>query len=141
MSEDQWTFRRLAYGLGFTHVRMLMFLSQHAGARQEDIRSFIDADKGGVAHAVKRLVELELVERHAHPEDGRAYVIDLTQRGRELLDEVASIARAWNDQMIRGFSAAELKIAEEMLQRMADNAGALLEDEGEGPRECSRRHD
>lgn len=129
------------YGLSFTHFRMLMFLSHHDAARQEDIRSFIDADKGGVAHSIKRLVELELVERHPHPDDGRAYVIDLTERGREMLAQIADIARAWNDQIIQGLSAAELEVAEQLLQRMAKNACAMLDSDCEDVHVCSRKHD
>ncbi len=129
------------YGLSFTHFRMLMYLAHHDAVRQEDIRSFIDADKGGVAHSIKRLVELDLVERLPHPEDGRAYVIDMTPKGRDLLEEIAEIARTWNDQIIQGFSESELEISEQLLQRMADNACALLDNECEDRPACSNKQD
>lgn len=129
------------YGLTFTHFRMLMFLSHHEGMRQEDVRAHIDGDKGGVAHSIKRLVELGLVERQPHPEDGRAYVVEMTEQGRELLGELAQIAQRWNEQMIEGFSADELEVAEGLLQRMADNACALIDDECEGKHACTKKHD
>lgn len=120
------------YGLSFTHVRVLMFLARHDGARQEDIRSFIDADKGGVAHAVKRLVDLGLVARSGHPDDGRAYVIGLTESGREMLTVVSETMRAWNERIIVGFSADELAQAEALLSRMVENACVASGEECEG---------
>ena len=116
------------YGLSFTHFRMLVYLAHNEGTRQEDIRAFIDADKGGVAHSIKRLVEKGYVARERDPQDKRAYTIRLTDEGRAFFEEFASVMQEWTDQMVAGFSSEELKLAEGFLQRMADNACALLDD-------------
>jgi len=65
-------------GLNFTQTRMLSFLAEHPGSRQEDLRAHVDMDKGGVAHAVRRLVELGYVHRKLDPGDGRVRLLDLT---------------------------------------------------------------
>lgn len=129
------------YGLTFTHMRMLGFLAHHEGIRQEEIRAFIGADKGGVAHSIKRLVEKGYVVRDKDPNDGRAYVINLTDEGRELLSKLAEIAGEWDKQMIAGLSNEEKKLAEGLLKRMADNACALIEEDCEGRHGCSKEQD
>ena len=122
------------HGLSFTHFRMLAYLAHNEGTHQEDVRAFIDADKGGVAHSIKRLVEKGYVARERDPEDKRAYIIRLTDEGRTFFEEFASVMQKWTDQMVAGFSTEELELAEDFLQRMADNACALLDDECEAPK-------
>ena len=122
------------YGLSFTHSRMMGFLAHNDGIKQEEIRAFIDADKGGVAHSIKRLEDLGYVVRERDPEDGRAYIICLTDKGRAFLEEFSEVVQVWTDQMIAGFRAEELELAEGFLQRMADNACELLDDECEAPK-------
>lgn len=119
------------HGLSFTHFRMLAYLAHNEGPKQEDVRAFIDADKGGVAHSIKRLVEKGYVARERDPQDKRAYTIRLTDEGRTFFEEFASVMQEWTDQMVAGFSAEELELAEGFLRRMAENACALLDDECE----------
>lgn len=126
------------YGLTHMHFRMLSYLAHHDGLKQEDIRLFIDADKGGVAHAIKRLVEDGYVERDRDPLDGRAYVIRLTDKGHAFLVEFRRIAEAWGEQMTVGFSAEDVELAERLLQRMVDNTCALLQDDCEDTRPCHK---
>ncbi|MDA3937425.1 MAG: MarR family transcriptional regulator [Actinomycetota bacterium] len=126
------------YGLSHMHFRMLSYVARHEGLKQEDIRLFIDADKGGVAHAIKRLVDKGYVERDRDPSDGRAYVINLTDDGSAFLAEFRLLADAWGDQMTAGFSDADIAQAESLLQRMADNSCALLEDDCEDNLTCHK---
>jgi len=126
------------YGLSHMHFRMLSYVGRHDGLKQEDIRTFIDADKGGVAHAIKRLVEKGYIERDRDPSDGRAYVIRLTDEGQTFLAEFRTIADAWGEQMTAGFNDDDIAQAKSLLQRMADNSCALLHDECEDTRPCHK---
>jgi DNA-binding MarR family transcriptional regulator len=116
-------------GLSFTQTRMLSFLAEHPGSRQEDLRAYVDIDKGGAAHAVRRLVELGYVHRWPDPADGRVRLLDLTVTGRTVVAEFQEVVRTWNDALIADLSAEEQALAERLLQRMADNATALLDED------------
>ncbi|MCK8115094.1 MarR family winged helix-turn-helix transcriptional regulator [Anaerosoma tenue] len=118
-----------AQGLSFTQTRMLSFLAEHPGSRQEDLRAYVDIDKGGAAHAVRRLVELGYVQRRPDPADGRVRLLDLTASGRTVVAEFQEVVRTWNDALIADLSAEEQTLAERLLQRMADNATALLDED------------
>ena len=128
------------YGLSFTHFRMLVFLSYHPGMCQEDVRSFIDADKGGVAHSIKKLVEKGYVARKRDPRDRRAYVIKVTDEGSAFLAEVEHVASDFNDRMMEGLSADEMKLAEGLIQKMVDNVCELPDDDCRGCR-CKNFND
>ena len=120
------------HGLSFTHLRMLAYISHTESPRQEDVRAHLGGDKGGIAHGVRRLTELGYVTREPHPADGRAYLLRITDEGWSLLGELAEHGRIWSDRMIEGLSAEEQRQAEELLQRMVDNACSLLGEECEG---------
>ncbi|MBE0477249.1 MAG: MarR family transcriptional regulator [Coriobacteriia bacterium] len=128
------------YGLSFGHFRILRFLRDHAGVRQEDLRAYVDIDKGAAAHAMKRLVDLGLVVRAPHPEDGRAYLIRLTQKAHEFLHEFDRVAAVWDERLVSGLSPEEARQAEELLQRLVDNASAPIQDRQGEHGECRRRH-
>lgn len=122
------------YGLSFTHLRMLAYISHAESARQEDVRAHLGGDKGGVAHGIRKLTELGYVSREPHPDDGRACLLRATDEGWALLGELAEYGRTWSDRMIEGLSADEQRQAEELLQRMVDNACFLLGEECEASR-------
>lgn len=116
-------------GLNFTQTRMLSFLAEHPGLRQEDLRAHVDMDKGGVAHAVRRLVELGYVRRWPDPADGRVRLLDLTAAGQAAVADFQEVVRTWNDSLIADLSVEEQALAERLLQRMADNARSLLDED------------
>lgn len=121
------------HGIGFSQFRMLGFLYRHGDmpTMQEDIRAYIDSDKGSVAHSIKRLVDEGYIARTQHPDDGRAYEIHLTEKGEAFKPEFDRIAEQWSERLVEGFTAEEQTMASEMLKRMIDNACTLLDDENQ----------
>lgn len=121
-------------GLGFVHGRMLGFLFRHGGSHimQEDVRAYIGQDKGSVAHSIKRLVDEGYITRTAHPEDGRAYEIHLTEKAEAFRAEWERIVENWSAQLVDGFSDEEKEYTAGMLKRMLGNACSALEPHEEG---------
>ena len=121
------------YAIGFSQFRMLGFLYRHGDtpAMQEDIRAYIDSDKGSVAHSIRRLVDEGYIERTQHPDDGRAYEIHLTDKGEAFRADFDRIAERWSERLVDGFSAEQCSVASALLKRMIDNACTLLDDESE----------
>jgi DNA-binding MarR family transcriptional regulator len=121
------------HGIGFSQFRMLGFLYRHGDVptMQEDIRAYIDSDKGSVAHSIRRLVDEGYIVRTAHPDDGRAYEIHLTEKGEGFQADWEQLATGWSDQLVKGLSAEERSAVSATLKRMLDNACALLDDESE----------
>ena len=74
-------------------------------------------DSSTVTRQVAPLVESGLVERTSHPEDGRAVVLALSERGRERLEEVRRSRRALMALVTQGWSEQEREIFCELLGR------------------------
>jgi DNA-binding MarR family transcriptional regulator len=74
-------------------------------------------------------VELGYVRRRPDPADGRVRLLDLTPAGREVVAAFQEVVRTWNDALIADLSAGEQASVERLLQRMADNATLLLEED------------
>jgi DNA-binding MarR family transcriptional regulator len=121
------------HNIGFSQFRMLGFLYRHGDAEtmQEDMRAYVDADKGSVAHSIRRLVDEGYITRTQHPGDGRAYEIHLTEKGNAFHAEWERFAERWSDQLVVGLSAEECVAVSAALKRMLGNACALLDDESE----------
>jgi MarR family transcriptional regulator, transcriptional regulator for hemolysin len=71
-----------------------------------------------------RLEELGLISRNRDGADRRYALVELTSAGQALCHELDAIARAANDQLLRGFSDDETAQLKSMLQRLAENASA-----------------
>ncbi len=120
------------HGLSFTHLRILTYVSHSEAPRQEDLRARMRGDKGAVAHAVHKLEKLGYLARDPHPEDGRAYLLRVTDEGQALIDRFAEHGRVLSERMIDGLTEDDQRQAEVLLQRMADNVCSLLEDGCDG---------
>jgi DNA-binding MarR family transcriptional regulator len=73
--------------------------------------------------AVAALEDLELVERKAHPKDGRRLVIRLTAKGRSLREHTKAAKETWLAQALEKLDKQELAIlfkASEIMKRMAE---------------------
>lgn len=74
-------------------------------------------DSSTVTRQVAPLVESGLVKRANHPEDGRAVVLALSERGRERLEEVRESRRALMALVTEDWSTREREIFCELLGR------------------------
>jgi DNA-binding MarR family transcriptional regulator len=124
------------HGIGFAQFRMLGFLYRHGDspAIQEDIRAYIDSDKGSVAHSIRRLVDEGYITRTPHPEDGRAYEIHLTEKGEAFRSQWERMTDFWSRRLVEGLSDREHAALSGALRRMLDNACAELDENCVGNR-------
>jgi MarR family transcriptional regulator, transcriptional regulator for hemolysin len=69
-----------------------------------------------------RLEELGLIRRNRTGADRRYARVELTAAGQALCHELDTIARTANDQLLTGFSEAEITQLKDLLQRLIRNA-------------------
>lgn len=115
------------------HVRagqipILRFLGVRDGISQERIGRFFHLDKGTIAKAVRPLMNAGYVTRKRNPQDGRAYQIFLTRKGRDIIPDLKRTMTGWADILTAGFEDEEKKMAWSLLSRMAENAIDYLHD-------------
>ncbi len=74
-------------------------------------------DSSTVTRQVAPLVDSGLVSRATHPEDGRAVVLQLSERGHARLDEVRASRRALMELVTEGWSEEEREAFTTLLTR------------------------
>jgi|ADGO01.1.fsa_nt_gi Transcriptional regulators len=87
---------QLAEKYGLTHVQLYVLRAIDRGdMTMRQVASQLRCDASNVSGLIDRLVALGLVERHESEEDRRAKKLNLTAKGRELLelasDELPSV--------------------------------------------------
>lgn len=76
---------------------------------------------------VDRMAERGLVTRRKHKTDGRAIVVSLADKGKDLR-HLSDFYRQINAALFQGFSPEEQGLAFSLLARMQENAEAALEE-------------
>lgn len=74
-----------------------------------------------ITNEVNKLVCDGLMEKSAHPSDGRRVQLTVTDRGLALLKRLATFQRPVNDALFGMLSRAEFKILSQLLGRLAAN--------------------
>lgn len=92
---------------------MLTWLAEQGSVRPALMADTFGIDKGAISRQLQHLVDLGLVDRSADPEDGRATVVSVSTKARELLQSVTEQRREllndrlsdWTDSDLAAFAA------------------------------------
>ncbi|BBZ54992.1 MarR family winged helix-turn-helix transcriptional regulator [Mycolicibacterium phocaicum] len=75
-------------------LRVLALLSSHGPTNLTTLAAQLDVQPSTVGRMADRLVTAGLIDRHRHPSSGREMVVELTRRGRAVVDTVSARRRA-----------------------------------------------
>jgi len=81
----------------------------------------ISYDPGAMTRMIDRLEQKGLVRRNPNPEDRRATNLEITTAGRALYPQLLAAKESVQAQFLRGFSEQEVRVLEQLLNRMLDN--------------------
>lgn len=117
------SFNARTKGSGITALqwRLITYLKRHDGIRQGPLAELIEVEPITLSRMVDRLVEAELVERRADPDDRRAWQLYLTPRAGELLGDMRETADALTAEATEGLSAAERDQLIDLVERVRAN--------------------
>ncbi len=90
---------RAEFGISIAEWRVLAHLSQQDAVSVREIRARVDLDKSQVSRAAARLESVGLVEKRAHPGDGRLLELRMTAAGRALFARIAPVARTYQTEL------------------------------------------
>lgn len=89
---------------------LLFILGRQDGISMGEAGAALDLGPAGISGLVDRMAAAKLVERRADHEDGRAWRVALTPRGRAALTRAKAAAAEVNAALTEGFSSAEIDI-------------------------------
>lgn len=78
----------------------------------------VDLTTGSITSAVDRLEEKRLVVRKNHPDDRRIRVVELTSKGRRLIEKAYAQHQLDMEEAVRGLSRQERSVLVNLLKRL-----------------------
>jgi DNA-binding MarR family transcriptional regulator len=89
---------------------LLFILGKQDGILMGEAGAALDLGPAGISGLVDRTAAAKLIERRADREDGRAYRVWLTPKGRTALARAKTAAADVNAALTEGFSSAEIDV-------------------------------
>jgi DNA-binding MarR family transcriptional regulator len=95
------------HDISMTEWRVMAVLARYAGLSAREVAERTAMDKVAVSRALARLVEAGRVDRAVHDNDKRRSVLNLSNTGWAIHDEVAPMARAREREVLAKLNAEE----------------------------------
>ena len=117
---QRWIAAQRGSGVTPAQAGLLFILGRQDGVLMGEAGAALDLGPAGISGLVDRSVAAKLVERRADREDGRAWRIWLTPRGRTVLSEAKTSTAQINAALTEGFTSAEIDIVARWLASIQD---------------------
>jgi DNA-binding MarR family transcriptional regulator len=105
--------------LGFSQLKLLIFVAHTDARTVGDVAAFLGVSKAAASQAVDRLVRREWLHRREGEADRRFAKLSLTDSGRRLLTSYQAAKARKLAKIFRGFSLTELRHAADLLDRVS----------------------
>jgi DNA-binding MarR family transcriptional regulator len=99
------------------HTKLLPHIDL-AGTRLTDLAARLGVSKQAAGQLVDELIELGMLERVAHPEDGRARMVRFSARGRRGLLHGLGVLQELEGELATAIGAPEIARLRELLARL-----------------------
>lgn len=119
-----------ALGMTSPQARLLLILHVTEGENQGFYAERLEVEPISLTRMIDRMEEAQLIERRRDPADRRAWRLHLTERSRELIDQVRASLGGLEDEMLGGLDNGQRVALAEMLETIRvnfTNARALPE--------------
>lgn len=112
-------------GLGMPQFSILMQLHHKGSCGVSDISERFDITNAAASQLVDKLVQNNLIKRDEDPNDRRAKLLNLTDKGRKLIQQGIEERYRWVDELAGKLSAEERTKVSEALNIMTEAAQEL----------------
>ncbi|MFC2063741.1 MarR family winged helix-turn-helix transcriptional regulator [Chloroflexota bacterium] len=97
-------------GLSFTHVNILMGLFHGGISGVSEIGERMSITNAAASQTVDRLVQMGLIIRTENPHDRRAKQLELSRKGRDMIEKGVYSRSNWIEQLTDTLSVEELEM-------------------------------
>lgn len=109
-------------GLSMPQFSILMQLHHKGPCGMSQISERFDISNAAASQLAEKLVQSEYIERAEDPNDRRAKVLQLTSKGKELINAGVEERYRWLDELIKNLSADEKSKVHEGLRVLTEAA-------------------
>ena len=120
-------FRRYAenvlkkHDITLVSLRYLIIIKKIEGINLQDVAAQLNVDKAIVTRTIKKLVELDLVEKRQDKNNSRSYSLYLSKKGYETVDNIKSIFKDWFYSVTCDFTEEERQLYINFIGRVYSN--------------------
>lgn len=108
------------FGLTIPEWRILAHLSQTDAVSVREINLRADLEKSKASRAAQRLEEAGLISKRPSRADRRLVELSLTARGREVMTELAPLARAYEAEVLAALAPDDRAALDRALTRLRE---------------------
>lgn len=119
---------RRRFGLAVTEWRIMAVLGRYPGLSAGAVAERTAMDKVAVSRAVATLLQRDLLVRDTHGDDRRRSVLELSQAGYRVYDEVAPLTLEYERRLLAGLDARERETLDGLLARLAAECARIAGD-------------
>ena len=112
------------YKLSRMQWRVVSTLAQFDGITARDICNFTQMEKMQASRAISGLLNENLVKQSTSPNDQRAHLLSLTDKGRDLYRRIAPAVLAEEQRIFSSLSEHELKTFQALVHKLSTALGS-----------------
>ena len=105
--------------------RVIAVLGRFPGLSAVEVADRTFLDKVAVSRAVTKLIKNGRIDREFADADKRRSILNLSEDGKKLHDEIAELALQFERDLVEGFSAEEMATLKSIMERLMARAGLI----------------
>ena len=106
-------------------VRYIMFIYDNPGCSQDDLVNMFGQSKGNIAKTLRKLEDQGFIQRQVNPENRRKYMLNTTDKGKNLVPEYRKISNEWEIEV--GITEDDIEL-KKRIKEIAIKGMNLIED-------------
>jgi DNA-binding MarR family transcriptional regulator len=108
-------------GMTSPQARLLLILNVTEGENQGFYAERLEVEPISLTRMIDRMEESGLIERRRDPADRRAWRLFLTERSRQVIDQVRTKLAGLEDEMVAGLEPAQREALAQFLEMIRSN--------------------
>lgn len=113
------------FGISIPEWRVIAILGRFPGLSAVEVADRTMMDKVAVSRAVSKLIETGRIDREFADADRRRSILNLSDEGRRVHNEVAPLALAFERELINGIDAGDLGVFDTVINELLEKARRL----------------
>ena len=105
--------------------RVIAILGRFPGLSAVEVADRTMLDKVAVSRAVTKLIKSGRIDREFADADRRRSILNLSEEGKQVHDEIAPLALAFELELLQGIRAEDLEVFNVVLERLLGKARLL----------------
>ncbi|WP_298894391.1 MarR family transcriptional regulator [uncultured Psychroserpens sp.] len=100
---------------------VLLFLNEHPELTQKEIAELVFKDNASMTRMINTMVEKKHLKRSINSKDRRRYIIEITDKGKDVLKTLPPIIHQNRNSSLKGITKNELNQLEIILNKIRTN--------------------